>query len=37
MFTPGELRQTKVFACLDEAECARLAKTIADVRLEPGE
>jgi len=37
MFTPEELWQTKVFACLDEAECARLAKTIADVRLEPGE
>jgi hypothetical protein len=27
----------KIFACLDEAECARLAHTIADVRLEPGE
>ena len=37
MFTPGELRQAKIFACLDEAECARLAQTIADVRLKPGE
>ncbi len=37
MFTPEELRQAKIFACLDEAECARLAHTIADVQLEPGE
>jgi thioredoxin reductase (NADPH) len=37
MFTPEELRQAKIFACLDEAECARLAHIIADVRLEPGE
>ena len=37
MFTPEELRQAEIFACLDEAECARLAQTIADVRLEPGE
>jgi CRP-like cAMP-binding protein len=37
MFTPEELRQAKIFACLDEAESARLAHTIADVRLEPGE
>jgi thioredoxin reductase (NADPH) len=37
MFTPEELRQAKIFACLDEAESARLARTIADVRLEPGE
>jgi thioredoxin reductase (NADPH) len=37
MFAPEELRQAKIFACLDEAECARLAHTIADVRLEPGE
>jgi thioredoxin reductase (NADPH) len=37
MFTPEELRQAKIFACLDEAECARLSHTIADVRLEPGE
>jgi len=37
MFTPDELRQADIFACLDEAECARLAQTIADVRLEPGE
>jgi thioredoxin reductase (NADPH) len=37
MFTPEELRQAKIFDCLDEAECARLAQTIADVRLKPGE
>jgi thioredoxin reductase (NADPH) len=37
MFTAGELRQAEIFACLDEAECVRLAQTIADVRLEPGE
>jgi thioredoxin reductase (NADPH) len=37
VFTAEELRQAEIFACLDEAECARLAHTIADVRLEPGE
>jgi thioredoxin reductase (NADPH) len=37
MFTPEELRQAKIFACLGDAECARLAHTIADVRLKPGE
>jgi hypothetical protein len=37
MFTPEELRQAEIFACLDEAECARLAHTIADMRFEPGE
>jgi hypothetical protein len=37
MFTPEELRQAKIFACLDEVECARLAHIIADLRLEPGE
>ena len=37
MFAPEELRQAGIFACLDEAECARLAHTIADVRIEPGE
>jgi len=37
MFTPEELRQAKNFACLDEAACARLAHSVADVRLEPGE
>jgi thioredoxin reductase (NADPH) len=37
MFSPEELREADIFACLDEAECARLAHTIADVRLEPGE
>jgi|ERR1700733_10852118 CRP-like cAMP-binding protein len=37
MFTPEELRQTAIFACLDETECARLAHTIADLNLKPGE
>src|SRR6201996_1605698 len=37
MFSSEELRQAKIFACLDEAECARLAHSIADVRLGPGE
>jgi thioredoxin reductase (NADPH) len=37
MFTPEELRQAEIFDCLDEAECARLAHTIADVRVAPGE
>jgi len=37
MFTLEELRRAEIFACLDEAECARLVHIIADVRLEPGE
>jgi thioredoxin reductase (NADPH) len=37
LFTPEELRQAEIFACLDPAECARLAQTIADVRLEQGD
>ncbi|HTZ46758.1 MAG TPA: cyclic nucleotide-binding domain-containing protein, partial [Verrucomicrobiae bacterium] len=37
MFTADELRQVKIFACLEETERARLARTIADVRLKPGE
>jgi len=37
VFTAEELRQTKIFVCLDEAECARLTQTVADVRLKPGE
>jgi thioredoxin reductase (NADPH) len=37
MFTSEELRRTKIFACLEEPECARLAPTVADVRLEAGE
>ena len=37
MFTPAELRQAKIFACLSEHECARLAQTVADVRLKAGE
>jgi hypothetical protein len=37
MFTPEELRQTKIFACLDAAECARIAQNAADVPLKAGE
>ena len=37
MFTPEELRKAKIFACLDEAECARMAQNAADVRLKTGE
>jgi thioredoxin reductase (NADPH) len=37
MFAPDELRQAKIFGCLDEAACTRLAQTAADVRLEAGE
>jgi thioredoxin reductase (NADPH) len=37
VFTAEELRKAKIFACLDEAECARLTQTVADVRLKPGE
>ena len=37
MFTAEELRQAKIFASLDEAECARLTQIVADVRLKPGE
>lgn len=37
MFTPAELRQAKIFACLSEHECAQLAQTVADVRLKAGE
>jgi thioredoxin reductase (NADPH) len=37
MFTPEELRQAKIFACLDEAECARMAQNAADIRLKAGE
>jgi thioredoxin reductase (NADPH) len=37
MFTPAELEQAEIFACLDEGERAWLAQTIADVRLERGE
>jgi thioredoxin reductase (NADPH) len=37
MFTPEELRKTKIFGCLDETECMRLAQTVADVRLKAGE
>ena len=37
MFTAEELRRTKIFACLDEAECARLTHAVADVLLKPGE
>jgi thioredoxin reductase (NADPH) len=37
MFTQEELRQAKIFDCLHEAECARLAEATADLRLQPGE
>jgi thioredoxin reductase (NADPH) len=37
MFTADELRQAKIFACLSEAECARMAQIVADVRIEAGE
>jgi thioredoxin reductase (NADPH) len=37
VFNAEELRQAKIFACLDEAECTRLTQTVADVRLKPGE
>jgi thioredoxin reductase (NADPH) len=37
VFTAEELRQAKIFASLDEAECARLTQIVADVRLKPGE
>jgi thioredoxin reductase (NADPH) len=37
LFTAEELRQARIFSCLDEAERARLAQTVADVRLKPGE
>jgi thioredoxin reductase (NADPH) len=37
VFTAEELRQAKIFACLDEAECVRLTHAVADVRLKPGE
>ena len=31
MFTPAELKLAKIFSCLDETECARLAQVAADV------
>lgn len=37
MFTADELRQAKIFACLDDAARSRLAQSAADVRLKPGE
>jgi thioredoxin reductase (NADPH) len=37
MVTSQELRQAAIFAYLDEAECARLAQSVADVRLKPEE
>jgi thioredoxin reductase (NADPH) len=37
VFAAEELRQAKIFACLDEAERSRLTQTVADVRLKPGE
>lgn len=35
MFSPEELRQARVFACLDEAECARLAHGTSVITLKP--
>ena len=37
MFTPAELKQVEIFACLNETECARFAQVAADVKLKPGE
>jgi hypothetical protein len=37
MFTPEELQRAKIFACVDESECTRLAQTAADMRIEAGE
>lgn len=37
MFTTQELQQAKIFAYLDEDYRARLAHTVADVQLKPGE
>src|SRR6059058_3432484 len=37
MVTADEIRAIKVFECLDEAACQRLARVAADVNLVPGE
>ena len=37
MFTEEQLRQAKIFACLNEDHLARLAETVADLQLKPGE
>src|SRR6201996_1786195 len=37
MFTQEELRQAKIFGCLNEDHRARLAETVADLQLKPGE
>src|ERR1700761_1780879 len=37
MFTDEQLRQAKIFACLNEDHLARLAETVADLQLKPGE
>src|SRR5436305_13514300 len=37
MVTADEIRAVKVFECLDEAACQRLARVAADLNLVPGE
>lgn len=37
MVTADEIRAVKVFECLDDAACERLARAAADIRLVPGE
>jgi thioredoxin reductase (NADPH) len=37
MVTADEIRAVKVFECLDEAACERLARVAADINLVPGE
>src|SRR5580765_3126137 len=37
MVTADEIRTVKVFECLDEAACERLARVAADINLAPGE
>ena len=37
MVTAEEIRAVKVFECLDEVACERLARVAADINLVPGE
>src|SRR4029453_18800650 len=37
MVTADEIRAVKVFECLDDAACERLARAAADISLVPGE
>jgi thioredoxin reductase (NADPH) len=37
MVTAEEIRTIKVFECLDETGCERLARVAADINLVPGE